>query len=455
MLVVILSSLLVLAHPHARGPAHPKAVDPWGARVTSLPNGLAVLLAPDSGAVAVDVGVWYRAGSGYEKPGRSGVARMFGRLMFGASAHHPSGDLARRLEAKGATFATIINPDYASFTETVPPGILDDALELEADRMQSLVITDAGFERERDLRAQEQEGGSGTFARGIEQLYATAFEGDSYGRPVGGLTEDLSRLTLQDVTAFYRSRFAPENATMIVVGRFDPITTLASIRRRFGSIPRGAPVTAKRSARVALAPVPPQRAEREAMIAAPVQDPVLIVGWRAPAYSDHDGLALEVLTRALTGGTSGYLDRRFARLGLGTRSGIDRSARASLLYCIVVPPKKADTTQVRQIVTDEIEHFATQPMEVADLERARHGLEVDFLLDWQRVHQRGQDLGAAQLMGGDFHGAWARLERLRSITVDDVRRAAQRTLSPENRSVVWVVPDQETHPGSSGSGGGR
>jgi zinc protease len=440
--------LLVLSVPPAGAAPAPRRV--------SLPNGLTVLLAPDSTATAVDVGVWYRAGSRSEPPGKSGTAHLLARLMYRGTRRHPPGDHGRLLQAEGGSIHTLVHPDYSSFSETIPPEALGLALELESDRMRGLRLDAADLEAARSLirDEQQQSATAGLFERGLERLYATAFRGDPYGRPVTGLPEDLEQVVLADVESFYRKGYAPENAVLVLTGRFDPDRTLALVRKSFGAVPRGTtPSKGKPRPRAGTAAVPEQRGARREAERVASRATALIVGWRTGGYTDPDAAAIEVLSRVLTGGSSARLPRATSAIGatfLHAQGGFERNREAGLIYCMTAVKPGADTAAAEAELVAEVERLASEPPPLAELERARRQLVSETLFGWQSVRMRAQSLGAAQVLGGDHRLADGRLAKLESLTPADIQRAAARVLKAERRSVVWLLSET-----GSGLEGGR
>ena len=454
---VLVTSLLMAA------PAAATAAPAPDVRVTTLGNGLSVLLAPDSTALTVDVSVWYRAGARQEPPGQSGIARLLGRLMFRGTARHPAGDHARLIQTEGGSVNTILNADYSCFSETVPPGALELALGLEAERMRGLTLAAPVVDAERAALAAQQRQAKSALELGLDRLYALAFPGDPYGRPLDGTPADLPRLTAEVVQRFYRARFAPENAMVCVVGRFEPAPTLAAVRRLFGALPRGAAAASKAGAKAparppANRPVAVQKGARRAVLALDAPTPVLIAGWRTPGAGDSDRVAYEVMSRLLTGGASARLPRTLTGQGrafVRAQGGFEPNGQASMLYCVLPSRPGTDTTFAEQAMVTEVERLAEEPVAPAELERARRQLESEILFGWQAARVRGQSLGAAQFVAGDYRKAWGRLERLRALSADDVQRAAARALIPDHRNVVWLMPRAGTPSGPGGSGGGR
>jgi zinc protease len=424
------------------------ALDDSSIRVTTLPNGLVVVLAPDPEAAAADVTVWYRAGTRYEGASNAGLGYLFGRLMFSGSSAAPGGEHRRVLESLGATVNSITNPDYTAFYQTMPPVSIDRALELEAARMSRLSITAAALEAARRSANDEREArlALSPVASGLQQLYGVAFEGHPYARPVIGSATELGRLKVADAEDYHRSRFSPDQAVLTVVGRFDPTTTMEQVRERFGRIARRPGATA------ATAAPAPQQKERRSMMRAPVDNRILLVGWRGPGAADPDSPAMDALAQVLTGGLSSRVHVLAAsRMEFnGVEGGYDRSRDASLVFGVAGVAAAADSDDAEKALTESIEALAREPVSEEELEKARRQIEAHTLFSWQTARGRAESVGAAQLLEGDGQAAFRRLERIRSLAPADLQRVAARVLRPESRSVVWIQPQ----PRRSSRGGG-
>ena len=413
---------------------------------TTLKNGLRVVLAPDPDAHAVDVAVWYATGSRLEKPGRSGITHLFERLMFHSTEGAGAGDYRRLLQAEGATVNTMTTPDYTSFFATLPTGAVELALRLEAERMSKLHITAADVETERAFVLSERRVFLGTnpIGRGVEKLYATAFPGHGYGRPVIGIEADLANITLDDALDYYRDRYAPGNAVLTVVGCFEPRATLAAIRQQFEPLPRRGAAAGR------LDPPPPPRPR--ATERGPGRAPLLITGWRAPSSSNASSAALELLAHVLSSGASGPIGgSRFAQ----TRVGFDARRDGSIFYTVAVARTASDSSLAEQDMVQAIETLATTPIPAEDLDRARNELQLKWLIDQQTVRGRAHALGEALLVDGDTRALERRLDAIRNLTPADIMDVAQKVFRPDSRTVVWMMPSGTATPTTPDGGEAR
>lgn len=424
--------------------AHAQA-DLSRAQLATLANGLRVLLVPDSLATAVEVGAWFEAGQADENPGLPGITRVIEGLM----ARGPgSAERNRRVTAVGGVAGSITTPDVACFYETLPVDELELGLKIEAERMRSLAVTQTDLDAERArMRAEWRgRGGGDPDARGIQRLYAAQYPGHPYRRPPSGTDADLARISARDCEGDFRARFAPNRALVTVIGRFDPASVLGLARTWLEPLPRRAPPAA-RPARTA-----PRRVRR---MSEPFdfQLRLLFVGWRAPAEGDPDAVPLDLLGRILSSGPGSRLAREAAGPDsdlLFARGGYDGRREAGLFYVYGALRPGVDSAAVEKDLAARIEQLATTPVGEEELERARRQAESAALFGLQTVHGRTTALGAAQMVEGDFHTAWSRLDRIRQLSAADLQRAAAKVLRAESRSVVWLVPSPRTAPAAAG-----
>ena len=422
---------------------------PSAVQTQKLKNGLRVVLAPDTLSPAVDVSVWYRAGTRFEPLGQSGITHLMERWMFRGSPHYKAGEHQRLVLAEGGVANTFTTSDASCFFDTVPPEALELALKLEADRMGSVKLTADGLERERRIVREEREqfARSGPLGAGLRRLYATAFPRHPYGWPVTGLDRDLDRITLAACETYQRAQYAPDNAVLVLSGRFDPTLAMGLIRRHFGSLP---PPSAPANKPATLAA---QVTEQRAVERTDGDFPVLLVGWRAAGGADHSSAALDVLARLLGDGPRSRAGRELVAGApsrcIGVEGAFDARRDGSLLYVAALCRPGADSAEVERALLGQATKLASEAPESQELDAVKRAIELERLLDTQTARGRGQALGAAEAIFGDYRLSAADLTRLRELTPDDVMKAAADVLKPERRSVVWLSP------GSAGTAGSR
>lgn len=419
------------------------------ARWLTLKNGARLLLLPDPRAAAVSVAMWVEAGVRYERPGIIGISHLLEHLSARGIGPGGERELRRRIEAVGGTTASFTSADFTCFAHVVPRASLELVFQLEAGRFsarptQAMLDHDRAVVRE-EIRARAQ---VNPLEQPLQHLYAAAFTEHPYRWPVLGRDQDLATLTLRDCEEFLRARYAPDQALITVVGDFDPDEALGFVRRHIEPISRRGgrkPAPARAEAE--------RPGERRQAAAGQLPVPMLVVGWRVPAGPDDD-VALGVISALLTGGPAGRLSHRLIAAE-GTcvfaRTGRDRQRDGTMFWAAAAIRPGADSSAVEASLVSEVERLAAEPIAGEELDRTRRQLEVAMLLGRQSAGDRGQVLGTAQMVAGDWREADRQLERLRGLTPADVQQAAARVLTGPRRTVVWLSAARP----DAGDGAGR
>lgn len=435
-------------------PAAPAVAPAADVRLVTLKNGMQLLLAPDTTASAVDVAVWYRAGTVHERAGLVGISHLFEHLMFAGSESYGPQEHNRLVQAEGGQANAYTTPDYACYHQTVPPGALELVLKLEAARIGSLKLTADALEAEKRVVREEKRwrAAAPPIGNALEGLGRLAWPDHPYRWPVLGLDEDLARISLADCQAYYENHYAPNGATVTIVGRFDPDQALLVAKRWLEPLKR------RRLANDAAPAVPAQKTGRRAFERLDVPLGVVLAGWSAPGYADPDSPALSLLRRILTAGPDSRLQRALTAEPLRcvlVQGALDDRRDGALLCALAVLRPGTDSASVERVLVEEVEKLAREPVAEEELEHARRQEEIGTLLEWQTARGCAQALGSAQMVGGDWRLAALRLERVRRLTPADLQRAAARVLIAGGRNVLWVAPAKPPVgvPAGSGSGG--
>lgn len=406
-----------------------------------LPNGLTVILSQDHTTPTVAVNVWYYVGSKNEMPGRTGFAHLFEHVMFTGSKHVPYGLHDKLTEGVGGGNNGTTNNDRTNYFETIPSNYLETALWLESDRMGFLLDTldIAKLNAQRDIVKNERRQGvdNQPYGRVNEILAAAMFpKGHPYSWPVIGSMDDLTAASEEDVKSFFRLYYAPNNATLAVVGSFDPKEAKSWIQKYFGDLPKGQQVQRPS------VPVARLDANKRLVYEDRVQVPRLYIVWPSVGFKDDDNYALSVMSSILSGS-------RTARL---TKALVYDSPKASqvsafripaedigVFQVTVVPRPESTLTQLEAMVDEVIQKFINEGPTAEELQKAKSGLELNFLRGLE------SNLGKAnQLINGSvFYGDAARFradyQKTLAVTADDVKRVASKYLT-RSRIVLSVVP---------------
>jgi zinc protease len=430
LVVLVLVSVLV-------APVSAQAPDPVVA--ATLDNGLRVLLLEDHRSPIVSFQMWYRVGSRNELPGATGIAHFLEHLMFKGTPTYGPRQFAQLVEQNGGQDNAFTSQDVTSYYVNIAADKLDLVMDLEADRMQNLLLDPREINSEREVVIEERrtrtEDDPGGFLG--EEVSSVAFRNHPYGKPIIGWMEDLKRITPEEIRAFYKTYYVPNNALLVVVGDFKATEAVAKIKARFGKIPKGAappPV---------LAVEPPQNGDRRVLVKKEAQLPIVYLGYHVPNQQSPDAPALELLSTILSSGRASRLYRRLVHeRQLALEAGGDYSYFAfdPMLFWFWGTPMPGQTPEtMEKALLEEMERLKTEPVTDEELTRARNQTEASFVFQEDSVHRRAALLARFELIGG-YAGKEKFLERLRGVTAADVQRVAQSYFAQDKKNVGVLIP---------------
>lgn len=408
------------------------------AETVLLPNGLHLLLAPDSKAHLVSVQVSYDAGTGDDPAGLRGLAHLTEHLVAERTKHVESG--MRMLESWGASaFNATTNLDDTSYFETVPPERLEDVLWLESDRMgfaadavteERLAVARAAVKNEGREREWDASGGA-LLLRMQPELFPI---GHPYASP--SPWHDADAVRVADVRAFLATWYVPANATVAIAGRFDRDSTLATVARYFGALPSRPPPE-----RPAL-PTPQGSSVRLAFRAA-IAESQLVIAWATPAYGAKEDAALDLVAMALAGPGNERFSRSLIATGLATSASAHQQSMhgSSIFFVRVGVPVGVDPQQVLPRVLQTVEELARDgtAAEVTNA-RARERERLPGMVEasWGRAARLYSMARAGVSPGPGFDWGAARYD---AFDESDVKRAALTWLVKGRRVVALVFRD--------------
>jgi zinc protease len=407
----------------------------------TLPNGLTVILAPDRTTPTVAVDVWYHVGSKDEVPGRTGFAHLFEHVMFTGSGHVPYGVHDRLTMGVGGSNNGSTSNDRTNYYEVVPANYLQTALWLEADRMGWLLdkLDSAKFAAQRDIVQNERRQGVDNVPYGLAgEILAEAMYPDNhpYSWPVVGYIRDLQASSLEDVKQFFRTWYAPNNATLAIVGDFDADSAKRWVTRYFGDIPRGRPITRT--------VVPPARlaAEKRLVHEDRVQVPRLYLRWPTVGERHADRHALQLLGSILAGPRTARLTKALVfdqPVAASVNAGQSTSEDVGT-FNVTVTPRPGTTLDALEARVDSIvARFVAEGPTADELTRAKAGAEYGLVSSLESPLVKAEILLEGQVFHGDPDAFRTDLQRLQAVTAADVQRVA-RTYLTDKRLVLSVVP---------------
>jgi zinc protease len=405
-----------------------------------LGNGLRVLFLVDRGAPVVSYHTWFRVGSRDEKPGKTGLAHLFEHLMFNETKNLAAGEFDRSLEENGAESNAGTWLDWTMYHENLPAPKLSLAVRLEADRMANLVLRDKQVSSEKEVVANERRYRVDDDVEGSvnELLYKTAFEKHPYHWPTIGWMADIEGFTTEDCEAFYKTFYAPNNATVVVVGDVAEEDALALVQEHYGALPPSTLPSRKLEAE------PPQRGERRVSVKKPTATEKLMIGYKCPALEHRDHVALSVLNEILFGGRSSRIYRGLVKqqeIATDMRGWVGTFAEPGLYEMYLTARGEHSAQELEDALETELELSRSSPVDDAELEKAKSRLELGFLQGLETVSGKAEQIGFYDTVLGDPGAGFSRLDEYRAVSAGDLQRVARTYLVASARTVLHVLPD--------------
>ena len=416
-------------------------------RQFQLANGLNVILHRDATVPIVAVNVWYHVGSANEKVGRTGFAHLFEHLMFEGSKNVPEGAFDTLLEAAGGDNNGSTTNDRTNYVIDVPANALELALFLESDRMAYLLdkATPDVVDGQRDVVKNERRQSYENRPYGMADIALDELlwpEGHPYHWPVIGYMEDLTAASYEDVAAFFKTYYAPNNASLVLAGDIDLDKAQALVEKWFSEVPRGAEVV----------PVGAPAARLTGVTRKTMKDrvglPRLYLAWLTPRHFAPGDAALDLVSAVLTGGKNSRLYKRLVYdLQIAQDvSAFQASAALGSQFQIIATARPGHTAaELNAVIDEELARLQHGPPDAPEVERSRNEIQASFYRGMERVGGFGgkaDQLNAYFAAGGGPDYFAEDLARYTALTPADVQAAALEWL-PLGRRIELVVEPEE------------
>lgn len=410
----------------------------------TLENGMRVIVHEDRRAPVMVSQVWYRAGSVDEFNGTSGVAHVLEHMMFKGTRNVPPGEFSKRIAAAGGRENAFTSRDHTAYFQQMQKDRLELAMQLEADRMANLVISDALFAKEIQVVMEERRLRTDDQPQSIlyERLMATAYQAHPYRRPIIGWMDDLSNMTAQDARDWYARWYAPNNATLIVAGDVEAANVIALAKRYFGILPaRPLPVRKPQAE-----PVP--MGKKHIVVKAPAKLPYLLMAWHAPALKnwERDTLpyALEILAGVLAGNDSARLQNGLVKtrqIAVDTSAGYDPISRGPGMFMIdATPAPGKSVAALEKAIRDELGRVQTKGISEAELARVKAQVIAADVYQRDSLFYQAMRLGDYVTAGLPPEALAGRVEKLRAVTAAEVQAAARQWLQDDRLTMAELDP---------------
>jgi predicted Zn-dependent peptidase len=419
---------------------------------TTLKNGLRVITVEDHSAPVIALSITYNVGSRNERQGRTGFAHLFEHMMFKGSENVGSGEHFMLVFNNGGNMNGTTNEDRTNYFEVLPANQLDMALFLESDRMKSLAITKENLDNQRNAVQEERRLGvdNEAYGKSEERQQELIYDNFAYKHSVIGSMEDLNAATVDDVAAFFKMYYAPNNATLVLVGDFKTPEALAKIRSSFESIPRQPDPPAVDMAE------PQQKEERRDTLSDMLaRAPRVDLAYKAVPGNTADFYALQVLDAVLQTGQSSRLYQKLVKekemvTNVGGRMDEKRGVGAFYSNATLRPSVKPE--DVEAAIYAEIERLKKEPIADWELQKAKNSTRRNLINGLQSSLLRAITIGQYAVYYNDPNLINTRLDKVAAVTKEDVQRVANKYLADTNRTVVITMPQAKGKPATGSTG---
>lgn len=410
-----------------------------------LNNGLKLIVREDHRAPTVAHMVWYRAGSMDEVNGKTGVAHVLEHMMFKGTHKVKSGEFSRLVAAVGGRENAFTSRDYTAYFQQVEKSKLENVIKLEADRMSNLNFDDAEFFKEIQVVMEERRLRTEDNPSSLlnESLMATAYMSSPYRHPVIGWMNDLQNMKPVDARDWYRSWYAPNNATVVVAGDVDAKQVLTMVEKYYGA------------AAVHELPVrkpqiePPQRGIKQVQVKAPADNAQLAMAWKVPRLEpgkldDVEPYALELLTAVLDGYDNARLNRTLVKQEKVVNDvgvGYDMVSRGPELFLIGATMAKGKTVdQAQASIRKALDEVKQKGILESELKRIKVRILSDQIYKRDSIFGQAMEIGSTEMAGFSWKDINYMLEKMQTITPEQVQEVAKKYLVDEGLTIAVLDP---------------
>ncbi|HXI31850.1 MAG TPA: pitrilysin family protein [Vicinamibacterales bacterium] len=409
-------------------------------QITTMANGLTVVLSEDHSTPIVHVSLTYHVGSKNEKPGRTGFAHLFEHLMFKGSKNVQPEAHTSMLASIGGQSNAYTTDDETVFWETVPAQYLPLTLWLEADRMATLRIDKDTFENEREVVKEERRMriDNQPYGRLNEIIYDQAFTVHPYKHATIGSMQDLEAASVDDVRDFYQTFYVPANATLVIVGDFDALQALQMVANYLGRVPK-----ADKPVPRDIPQEPPQTKEKRVTLQEPWPLPAVVVAYHVTRDGNPDSYPLHIAAKVLSDGQTSRIYKKLVyekQMAVAAFGNANLIEDPNLFYAVAIVQPPHTTEEVTTALITELDRLKTEPITEHELQRTKNQFARDYIFGRLSNQQKAGQLSHAVVIHGDIKTADGEFEIFQTITVADVQRVARTYFRPENRLVLTLMP---------------
>ncbi len=413
-----------------------------------MANGMKVLVKEDHRAPVVVSQVWYKVGGSYEYSGITGVSHVLEHMMFKGTKKHAAGEFSRIIAENGGRENAFTGKDYTAYFQQLEKSRLKVSFEMEADRMRNLTLPEEEFKKELAVVIEERRTRTEDKASALtsEQFYATAFTNNPYHQPIIGWMNDLENMTVADLRDWYQKFYAPNNATLVVVGDVNANEVFELAKKYFAALkPSNIEKTKPRLDAE-------QKGQRRITVKAPARLPYMVMGYKVPSYKtakeDWEPYALDVLAYVLSGGGSSRFSKSLIRkqqIAVSADTGYGIFSRLDELFLIDGTPAAGySVQQLEAAINKEIEKIKTELVSAEELERIKAQTVAEKVYEKDSIFYQAMQLGMLETVGLSWQLNDEYTKRIRQVTAEQIQQVAKKYLVKDTLTVAVLDPQPLT-----------
>lgn len=414
-----------------------------------MENGMKVLVKEDHRAPIVVSQVWYKVGSSYEHSGITGVSHVLEHMMFKGTTKHPAGEFSRIIAENGGRENAFTGKDFTAYFQQLEKSRLKVSFEMEADRMRNLTLPEKEFKKElavvmeeRRMRTEDK-----ATALTVEQFNATAYTNNPYHQPIIGWMNDLESMQVADLRSWYEKFYAPNNATLVVVGDVNATEVFVLAKKYFSELKPSAIASTKPRLDAE------QKGERRISVKAPARLPYMVMGYKVPSYKtakeDWEPYALEVLAYILSGGSSSRFSKSLVRkqqIAVSADTGYGIFSRLDEMFLIDGTPAKGySVKQLEKAINKEIDKVKNELVTAKELERIKAQAVAEKVYEKDSVFYQAMQIGMLETVGLDWKLNDEYTKRIREVTAKQIQAVAKKYLVKDTLTVAVLEPQPLTN----------
>lgn len=409
-----------------------------------LDNGMKVLVKEDHRAPVVVSQVWYKVGASYEHNGITGVSHVLEHMMFKGTPKHPAGEFSKVIAEHGGRENAFTSRDFTAYFQQLEKSRLAISFEMEADRMRNLTLPPEHFKKEVEVVKEERRMRYEDKPRSLthEQFMATAYTSSPYQHPIIGWMNDLDNMQVEDLSDWYQKWYAPNNATLVVVGDVKADEVFALAKQYFGPLQPGKIPAIKPRVE------PEQTGERRITVRKPAKLPYMLMGYKVPvlktAKEEWEVYALEMLAGVLSGSDSSRFPKRLVR-GQQIAAGVDvgyspYSMHGELFVIDATPIGNNNMADIEKAINEQLEIIKTEKVSKAELERIQAQVVAGKVFEKDSVFYQAMQMGTLETVGLGWQRMDEYSEKIKQVTPEQIQQVAKKYLVKDQLSVAILEP---------------